>query len=212
MKPLPATSLAPRKTPRQARSIATVEAIYEATVQVLLIEGQNRLTTTRVAERAGVSVGTMYQYFPHKRAVLFAVLQEHLCVVAAAVEEAARRCRAQPIASMVDGLVGAYLDAKTTRSEVASALYRIAGELDTAEMLSVISKRIHEAISSLLASAMDVTFDNLSEVTFTLSAAMAGATRVVFERGATPSMVRTLRRELPVMCHAYLAKRADRLS
>ncbi len=210
MKSPPATSLAPRRTPSQARSTATVEAIYEATVQVLLTEGQDRLTTTRVAERAGVSVGTMYQYFPHKRSLLFAVLQQHLGVVADAVEGAAQRFRAQPIDLIVDGLVGAYLDAKTTRPEVTSALYRISGELDTAEMLAEISKRNHKAISSLLASAADATFENLSEVTFTLSAVMAGATRVVFERGATRTMVRTLRSELPIMCRAYLAKRALR--
>jgi len=60
-------TLEPRKTPVQERSTVTVEAIYEATFQVLLtVGGPDRLTTTRVAERAGVSVGTLYQYFPNK--------------------------------------------------------------------------------------------------------------------------------------------------
>ena len=54
-------ALKPRKTPVQARSEATVAAIFAATIQVLLSDGERRLTTTRVAERAGVSVGTMYQ-------------------------------------------------------------------------------------------------------------------------------------------------------
>ena len=49
----------PRKTPVQKRSTVTVEAIAEATIQVLLVVGLNRLTTTRVADRAGVSVGTL---------------------------------------------------------------------------------------------------------------------------------------------------------
>lgn len=203
-------SLAPRRIPRQARATATVEAIYEATVQVLLAEGPNRITTTRVAERAGVSVGTMYQYFPHKRSLLFAILQQRLGAVAEAVETAAQQYHAQPIALMVDGLVAAYVDAKTTRTEVASALYQVAGELDTADLLRAVSKRIQKAISGLLASATDVCFDDLFEVTFTLSAAMAGATRVMYERGATRPMVRTLHTELPVMCKAYLAKRARR--
>jgi hypothetical protein len=60
-------NLKPRKTPRQARAEATVDAILEATIQVLLSEGAGRLTTTRVAARAGVSVGTMYQYFRTRR-------------------------------------------------------------------------------------------------------------------------------------------------
>ena len=59
--------LTPRKIPRQARATATLDAIFEATIQVLVTDGPHRLTTTRVAQRAGVSVGTMYQYFPHRR-------------------------------------------------------------------------------------------------------------------------------------------------
>ena len=61
----PPEALKPRKTPLQARSAATVTAIFEATIQVLLADGQARLTTTRVAERAGVPVGTLCPYFPH---------------------------------------------------------------------------------------------------------------------------------------------------
>ena len=57
-----------RKRPRQARARATVEAVLEATSQVLIEYGYARLTTTRVAKRAGVSVGTLYQYFSGKAA------------------------------------------------------------------------------------------------------------------------------------------------
>ena len=55
----------PRKTPVQARSAASVAAILDATIQVLLRVGKEQLTTTLVAARAGVSVGTLYQYFPN---------------------------------------------------------------------------------------------------------------------------------------------------
>jgi len=65
----------PRKKPRQARSQTTVRAILEATVQVLEREGPEAATTTRIAEVAGVSVGTLYQYFSHRDAILDA-LQE----------------------------------------------------------------------------------------------------------------------------------------
>ncbi len=57
----------PRERPIQARSTVTVEAISEATIQVLLRHGAERLTTTWVAERAGVSVGTLYRYDPNKQ-------------------------------------------------------------------------------------------------------------------------------------------------
>src|SRR5260221_12647692 len=90
------TAFEPRKTPVQARSTVTVEAIYEATIQVLLSEDAERLTTTRVAERAGVSVGTLYQYYPNKQSLLFAVLERHMNKVSEAVEAAWERARRKP--------------------------------------------------------------------------------------------------------------------
>jgi AcrR family transcriptional regulator len=60
-----------RKLPKQARSNQLVAAILQAAAQVLAAEGAQRFTTARVAERAGVSVGSLYQYFPNKAAILF---------------------------------------------------------------------------------------------------------------------------------------------
>jgi AcrR family transcriptional regulator len=60
-----------RKQPKQARSAELVTAILDAAAQVLAREGVQRFTTARVAEKAGVSVGSLYQYFPNKAAILF---------------------------------------------------------------------------------------------------------------------------------------------
>lgn len=60
-----------RKQPKQARSAELVAAILQAAVRVLAKEGAQRFTTARVAEKAGVSVGSLYQYFPNKAAILF---------------------------------------------------------------------------------------------------------------------------------------------
>lgn len=64
-------AIASRKQPQQARSTGLVTAILQAAAQVLAREGAQRFTTARVAERAGVSVGSIYQYFPNKAAILF---------------------------------------------------------------------------------------------------------------------------------------------
>ncbi|TPO11292.1 TetR family transcriptional regulator [Mesorhizobium sp. B1-1-5] len=64
-------SISTRKQPKQARATELVAAILQAATQVLAVEGAQRFTTTRVAERAGVSVGSLYQYFPNKAALLF---------------------------------------------------------------------------------------------------------------------------------------------
>lgn len=60
-----------RKEPKQSRSNELVSAILTAAVQVLTVEGAQRFTTARVAERAGVSIGSLYQYFPNKASILF---------------------------------------------------------------------------------------------------------------------------------------------
>ncbi|PAY09681.1 TetR family transcriptional regulator [Bradyrhizobium sp. UFLA03-84] len=65
------SSISSRKQPQQARSADLVAAILDAAVQVLTKEGAQRFTTARVAERAGVSVGSLYQYFPNKASILF---------------------------------------------------------------------------------------------------------------------------------------------
>lgn len=70
--------LSPRKKPQQGRSQATVSAIVEAAAQVLADEGVQALTTKRIAERAGVSIGSLYQYFPSKQAVIFGLVHHQL--------------------------------------------------------------------------------------------------------------------------------------
>src|SRR6516225_323090 len=67
---------APRKLPQQARSTRLVEAILQAAVRVLEQDGAAGFTTVRVAERAGVSVGSLYQYFPNKQSILFRLQQD----------------------------------------------------------------------------------------------------------------------------------------
>jgi len=67
----PVPQISSRKQPKQARSAELVATILEAATQVLANEGAQRFTTARVAERAGVSVGSLYQYFPNKAAILF---------------------------------------------------------------------------------------------------------------------------------------------
>ena len=69
--------LSPRKTPRQERSRATVDALLEATTDILLREGYAKLTTNRIAERAGVNIASLYQYFPGKDAIVAELRRRH---------------------------------------------------------------------------------------------------------------------------------------
>lgn len=197
-------TLRPRKTPTQARSAATVDAIFEATIQVLLTDGGHRLTTTRVAEKAGVSVGTMYQYFPHKQALMYAVVHQHLTIFVDEFEAACFRYWNEPIDNITQGIVTAFLDIKIRHPDVTRALYKIADELDTDELRFGTAKSLQTACISLLGSARDATFENLPEIAFTLLTAMNGTTRAVFEFGAEPEMVKMLHIQLLALCRGYL--------
>ncbi len=72
-----ARRLRPRKRPAQARAQDTVEALLQATAELLERGGYARLTTNHVAQRAGVSVGSLYQYFPNKEALCHALAERH---------------------------------------------------------------------------------------------------------------------------------------
>ncbi|MEQ9225711.1 MAG: TetR/AcrR family transcriptional regulator [Parvibaculum sp.] len=72
------TTPGPRKAPKQARARATVEAIVEAAARILIEEGIEAFTTNRVAARAGASVGSLYQYFPNKQALVRALMEREL--------------------------------------------------------------------------------------------------------------------------------------
>lgn len=76
MAPRRAPTIIPRKKPQQERSAQLVEAILQAAVRVLEREGATGFTTSRVAEQAGVSVGSLYQYFPNKQSILFRLQED----------------------------------------------------------------------------------------------------------------------------------------
>jgi len=204
--------LEPRKTPVQARSTVTVEAIAEATIQVLLSHGADRLTTTRVAERAGVSVGTLYQYYPNKKSLLFAVLESHLNKVSSALEEACEEAKGKPLADMLQAVVERFLDAKMERTDISIGLYRIASELDGATLVKRMGERSRRALKALLRTAPDAHFLQEDFAVQMMLSAMAGATRSVLEAGAGPLMVRRLREHLVLLCQSYMAAIATRVA
>lgn len=70
--------LIPLKEPRQRRSRVTYDAILEATTQLLIERGYAATTTNHIAERAGISIGSLYQYFPNKEAIAVELLQRHI--------------------------------------------------------------------------------------------------------------------------------------
>ena len=200
----PSSNLTPRKRPRQARATVTLNAIFEATIQVLVTEGPHRLTTTRVAHRAGVSVGTMYQYFPHKQSLFYAVNERYLNVLAEKVEAFGRAQQGASIRQMVEGLVTTYWSAKAERPEVTRALYRSIAELDNEPLIEAFARRVDAATAAMFSSASDADFADLSTVNLTLLATIFGTVRNVFERNLPVPEASAVLRQLALMCVAYL--------
>ncbi|MGU9981809.1 TetR/AcrR family transcriptional regulator [Phreatobacter sp. HK31-P] len=202
-RPAPAL-LKPRKTPRQTRSTATVEAIFEATVQVLLADGVGKLTTTRVAERAGVSVGTMYQYYPHKQALLFAIVERQFETMTSAMRVAAGRLAGKDVATVADGLALAWLDVKAADVVASRAIYGIAAEFDLGELMQRGMRRMTGIIGEALAAAPDARFADVNSAAFMTAALLGGSVRVVMEADPSDDGLARLRAELPRACRAYL--------
>jgi AcrR family transcriptional regulator len=196
--------LKPRKTPQQARSTFTMEAIFDATIQVLLADGVGKLTTTRVAERAGVSVGTMYQYYPHKQALLFAIVERQLDTITSAMHVATERLAGKDVATVAEALALAWLDIKVADVVASRAIYGIAAEFDLAELMQRGMRRMTEAIGKVLAAAPDARFADLNSAAFMVAALLGGSVRVVMEADPSDDGLARLREELPRACRAYL--------
>ena len=95
----------PRKSASQARSRATVDALVEATARILVREGFDKASTNRIAEVAGVSVGSLYQYFPGKEALVAAVIERHQQAVMQAVRGELAQAWTLPVEQAVRKLV-----------------------------------------------------------------------------------------------------------
>jgi AcrR family transcriptional regulator len=196
--------LEPRKSPVQARSAASVDAILEATIQVLLKVGKDRLTTTRVSSRAGVSVGTLYQYFPNKSALLQAVLRRHLEEVTSGVEFVCKEQRGRTLREMVTALINAFLAAKMRDAKTSVALYSVSSDVDGAKIVQQTGVRSNKAIVQMLMTSCEPLTTDPQLVASMLQGMMVGVSRRLLESGAAEEQFDILRRELIFVACAYV--------
>ena len=196
--------LEPRKSPVQARSTASVDAILKATIQVLLAVGKEQLTTTKVALRAGVSVGTLYQYFPNKSALLQAALRCHLDEVTEAMEQVCREQKGNSAQQMATALIDVFLNAKMRDAKTSVALYSVSSDVDGAKIAQRMAVRSHKAIVGMLATAREPLTRDPQLIASMLQSAMAGVSRRLLESEAPEKQFETLRQELIFFASAYL--------
>lgn len=114
----------PRKKASQERSRALVDTLVEATARILVKEGFDQASTNRIAEKAGVSVGSLYQYFPSKEALVAAVMERHRQELLQLARDTLARAMKLPLEPAVRELVGVAIKAHS----VDPKLHRVLAE------------------------------------------------------------------------------------
>ena len=199
-----ATHSEPRKSPVQARSTASVDAILKATIQVLLRVGKEKLTTTRVATRAGVSVGTLYQYFPNKTALLRAAMRLHMEEILAEVDKVSVAQRGQPVEQMAEALAVSFLAVKMRDPKKSRALYAVSSDVEGAKIAAGGVARVNNAIVGLLQSAPEVLTKDLQLMATVLQSTIAGLKRQLLESDMPEAQFEVMQRELVLMVRSYV--------
>ena len=127
-------------------------AILEATIRVLDEGSGEDLTTTRVSEVAGVSVGTLYQYFPNREALINALLADHLDAAVSAVERESLATADLPREVAIERVIRAFLGEKAERANTSRILNKAfgIGMLDDRPLVQAAGHRAHVAVARLI--------------------------------------------------------------
>ena len=185
-----------RKIPSQARSRATLDIILEAAAQLLESVGEGGFNTNALAERAGVSIGTLYRYFPDKQSIIAALARQEKAAFERAVEsvlagETGGLARDRAI---IRAFLHAFSDRTQARRLAVTALY---ANNDPRDLL--------EGYESVQGAFRDADGQPLSRVTaFVLSRAVQGAMRAAVLEGADFLLSQEFEDELVRLGRAYL--------
>jgi AcrR family transcriptional regulator len=190
-----------RRNPKQARAQATVNAVLEAAFQILEEDGEARLTTNLIAERAGVSIGTLYQYFEDREAILAAMGQRQ---AEATRERITNIILESPETSSVRAIVKAIMSgiagSPATRIALSDALFRTRGE-------SVLSEQ-HAMFFDSLSGRRDFGFEMTKETAFVLTHAVVCLLRSAAAEPELQLAPDALEDELVLLLDSYLAAKA----
>jgi AcrR family transcriptional regulator len=138
-----------RRKPSQERARVTVEAMLDAAVMIFKRGGAPAITTNRIAETAGVSIGSVYQYFPNKQALFVALHERHIGMVADVMRRRISQCAESSLERLVESLIDGMVEAHTVDPELSELLssevpHRADGTIE-------FSIRFHEAFRAALA-------------------------------------------------------------
>jgi AcrR family transcriptional regulator len=140
----------PRRKPRQQRSQATVEAILDATARVLCTTGNDRASTNRIALAAGVSVGSLYQYFPSKEALVAALVERHIASMTALVREKLAQIATAPPAIAVRTMIDAMFAAHAVDPKLHKVLIEQVPRIGKLERVGGVEREVEALVAAFL--------------------------------------------------------------
>jgi AcrR family transcriptional regulator len=199
-------SATPRKLPKQERSQATVEAILTATTRILTERGYDQFTTNRVAELAGVSIGSLYQYFPNKEALIFALGEHHANEMVQLAQHHLEGLEDSSIPEVLRQIVKAALAAHAVNPKLHRVLHE---QIPRSEVM----RQLDEAkMEKLLQSFLAQRCDQLQPKNIDLTVFIVGRTIKTLIHGAMidrPELLKNgeLEQEIITMLSSYLVKR-----
>lgn len=196
-----------RRSPVQQRSSATVHAILEAAIQILTRDGPPGLTTNAIAERAGISVGSLYQYFPHKDAIVDALMQRHAALVQPLMTAAVESSAGLPLADAIDTIVRALIAAETADLRMARIFHQLL-PTGPGSPVDLFEAGIETLVAGLLARTDELRPRDPDLTAALLVRATSGALRSTARRSPELLTSPAFAAELAAMLRAYLRSTA----
>jgi AcrR family transcriptional regulator len=195
-----------RKTPRQERSQATVTAILDATARVLVQTGYDRASTNRIAVAAGVSVGSLYQYFPSKEAIVAALVERHISEMNAVIRGKLVELANEDLRTAVREMVRAMLDAHLVDPKLHKVLMEQVPRTGRLERVLGVEKEMTALVGAYLAARKrELRCKDLEVAAFLLVNTVEGVTHAATLHHAGEVAIDGLARELTDMIMRYIA-------
>ncbi len=197
----------PRKRPVQSRSRQTVATILQAAAQILVQRGYDRTTTNAVAERAGVSIGSLYEYFPNKEALVAALAEAHVADLIERVDRLLVQAEGLDPPALVSSLIQAGMDAHRADPALHKVLVeqvpRIGKLAEAMDVSSALQQRIADALSRRNPALPD---ERISLLALVIETCIEGLThRVVLDQ---PEWLASgdIEREAQILLEAYVVQ------
>ncbi|MGH7281000.1 MAG: TetR/AcrR family transcriptional regulator [Polyangiaceae bacterium] len=147
-----AAAVRPRKLPTQARAQDTVEAILAAAKRVLVLDGYEKTTTNRVADVAGVSIGSLYQYFPSKAALVSELIRRHMAKMLEVLSSTAASGETRTIEEASRTVIRAVFAAHRVNPKLHRVLIEQMPKLDTIENIDSFETQTQSLVENFLMS------------------------------------------------------------